>query len=759
MVTSPVTPLVSIVIPVFNCEDYLRRCLNSVYQQTYTNFEVIAVNDGSVDTSWSILEEYSLKYGNFTSVDQVNQGQGVARNLAMSMCRGEWILFVDADDFIEPTLLQMTLERGIADNADLVHFDWKLGDPAPLEPEEIVFNYYNTDPFWHKPRLVGSECEELLRVKNLYAWSNLYRRSFLANSGAKFEEGRIYEDNPFLATVIRSANIVSLVHAPLYALTPNPTSTTRSHVRTDKHYRDHIHAIRASFTGNTWRSPHARTYLAAYHTRKFANYYWTRVPVSLRRSYAKEFTRTLHEADLAPRADTSSNRLFRLSDKLRVFEKQRVFLFEMLVTAQHRAHPVLKRLKIKLRVWKDRNSRQSIWSARLDAVLKKPVKCGSITFLGFDFKYQGNSRYLFEEMIVDPRFSNLTIKFVTSDKRVPANHRLSPGLLATNEYLARSEVVIAESWVPPQVRKHENSTWIQLWHGTPIKRLLFDTHERKIAWRNRKNKNNKFSDIQRWDYLVTDSKAGSEKLLTAFQLRQSQVVQAGYPRVKFLIDSDPSRNSPDKQNIRDWVGLDKCTDKKVLLYAPTWRDYNYGAKPGKGDYNYVLDVDKLARSLGDDYVILFHDHGYISSSFKSRNYRCIDASKTNIQNLLLISDVVISDYSSVVFDALSIDIPFLMYAPDQDLYEEYRGTYKDIWNDLNHTVTSSFEELLLKVRGLEFNEQYEFLKNRYAYSSEADLLTVVSEVLQKGERSRGIEDSMSQGFQPLVKRAEGTSES
>lgn len=691
---SDVSPRVSVIIPVYNCEDYLHRCLDSVFGQTMQSFEVIAVNDGSTDSSLQILREYETKHPNLRVIDQKNAGQGAARNHALELAQGEYVLFVDSDDFIESVTLQVTTERADRDQSDLVHFDWKLYVSNP--ERSVDYHYYNADPFWHKWILEGAECDELLRVESFFSVSNLYRRSFLRYHGIRFEEGRIYEDNPFVVQAVNRAERVSMVHSPLYIVNPHPASTTRSHAKTDKHYRDHIYAMRKSFELLDRRNPRAATYLAAYHIKKIGPYYERRIPRKFRRAYIRDFVDVLHAANVTVPPNTSANRPTRLSVALGIFEHCRYALFQSIVVAKNHLMPRFKRVRNRLRKMKHRKDQHGAWSAELEAALEQPIMPKTISFLGLDFKYAGNSKYLFEEMIADPRFSDCTIRFVTKDDRVDERLRLVPGQVETNVWLARSELVIAESWIPPKVRKHRDSTWVQLWHGTPLKRMLFDSHEPRIIWNRRKHKINKYRDIQNWDYLVVDCEAAIDKFATSFLFDPEKMIRSGYPRVKYLIDNDGDQAK--KHDIMGQLGLRDASEKRVVLYAPTWRDYNYGRKPEDCNYDYVLDVEALASELDEDTVVIFHDHGYLSSKVSTRGSRCIDASSVDIQDLLLVSDVVISDYSSVIFDAFAINRQVILYVPDEEQFVEYRGLYEDMWGSLRCLTTTTVKEICWKVQ-------------------------------------------------------------
>lgn len=690
-------------------------------KQTMADFEVVAVNDGSTDRSLEILREYEKLSPKFTVIDQTNAGQGSARNRALEAARGRYVLFVDADDFIEPVTLRVVTDRAEADRSDMVHFDWRL--LAESSDDQRRSFYYNVEPFWHKQSLTGPECDELLQVKNFYSVCNLYRRSHLEQHHIRFEEGRIYEDNPFVVQAVNRAQQISLVHSPLYVVCPHPLSSTQSGVSTDRHFLDHVHAVKRSFEVLDRRNARAAAYLAAYHVTKFWQYYRTRVPRPYRAAYIREFVNALHSARVKIPEDTPMNQPTRWSVRLGIFQKRRYALFRAIIFAKNLVMPRYKSVVNYLRKLKRRNDPRGAWSAELEHALEQDVVPGTISFLGLDFRYTGSSRFLFEQLLEDPRFASCVIRFVTKDPQLPDEYRLTPGIVDTNVALARSEVVIAESWIPPRIRKHRDSTWVQLWHGTPIKRMLFDSHEPQIISRRKHHKTAKYRDIQNWDYLVVDSEAAAEKFEAAFLFDRDRMIFSGYPRVKYLLEHEGDIQVRDA--ILSRLGISDVEDRKIVLYAPTWRDYNYGTQQGQADYGYVIEPAELAARLGEEWLVLFHDHSYISSRINGDDDRFRDVSAFEIQELLLVADVLISDYSSVVFDALAIDRQVVLYASDLSKFEASRGVYTDVWADLADLAASDIDDLVVRIRRGEDAELQQSLREKYAFQQIDDLVGLI----------------------------------
>ena len=137
-------PLISIIIPVYNVEKYLRQCLDSVVNQTYRNFEVVCVNDGSTDTSIEILQEYKKEYSNFRVYTQENKGLGITRNVGVSHATGDYLYFLDSDDYIEPDLIE-ELTKIITENKNIDIIKFKGSAFDCITGEEIEYPYINME--------------------------------------------------------------------------------------------------------------------------------------------------------------------------------------------------------------------------------------------------------------------------------------------------------------------------------------------------------------------------------------------------------------------------------------------------------------------------------------------------------------------------------------------------------------------------------------------------------------------------------------
>lgn len=187
-------PKVSVIVPVYNTEKYLRKCLDSLVNQTLYEVEIVVVNDGSTDGSEVILEEYEKKYSDkFKLMHKGNGGQASARNLALRLCTGEYIGFLDSDDFVNLDMFEKMYNAASTQNADYVACGYK--DITYEEDAEIVLKEYVASK-------VANTTRDLFVGALVSPFLHLYKREVFEESGVVFPEGYIYEDTAFYLNLI-----------------------------------------------------------------------------------------------------------------------------------------------------------------------------------------------------------------------------------------------------------------------------------------------------------------------------------------------------------------------------------------------------------------------------------------------------------------------------------------------------------------------------------------------------------------------------
>ena len=214
---------VSVIIPVYNAENYLERCINSLLAQTLEEIEFIFVNDCSKDRSIIILKDYETRYPNRIKVidSSVNLRQGGARNLGMNAATGEYIGFVDADDWVEPTMFQKMYECAANGGYDVVGCHNYVSNG-----KGTIISATKTNTF-EQVGVLDEEKRKSLIVNGGNIWIKLYKRDFLNANNIRFPEHLSYEDNYFIPIVFLLANSFGLVDEPLYYYYLSENSTVR----------------------------------------------------------------------------------------------------------------------------------------------------------------------------------------------------------------------------------------------------------------------------------------------------------------------------------------------------------------------------------------------------------------------------------------------------------------------------------------------------------------------------------------------------
>lgn len=233
------TPKFSVILPVYKVEKYLRPCVESILGQTYKDFEIILVDDGSPDSCPMICDEYAEKYDNIICVHQENGGQSRARNAGLKVASGEYIMFVDSDDYLVDSNVLSLLVAKTAGNPDIVHYkniEWIEADGS-IRMCDFDFKLETLSE-----NIADIYCE--LIDKDAYynsAWSKIIRRELLVENDIEFISGIVGEDNEWYYNVVMVAGSLVLLDEPLYVYRRRESSTTTS--LTEKNLFDQLYVI------------------------------------------------------------------------------------------------------------------------------------------------------------------------------------------------------------------------------------------------------------------------------------------------------------------------------------------------------------------------------------------------------------------------------------------------------------------------------------------------------------------------------------
>ncbi|MGX6395385.1 CDP-glycerol glycerophosphotransferase family protein [Lactiplantibacillus pentosus] len=257
--------------------------------------------------------------------------------------------------------------------------------------------------------------------------------------------------------------------------------------------------------------------------------------------------------------------------------------------------------------------------------------------------------------------------------------------------LEKAQYWISNARFPAWVRKPKYVTYIQTWHGTPLKKLGLDIENVAMPGTNTAAYHRNFvSEANRWDALVSPNDYSTQIFRSAFGFK-NQILKVGYPRNDELINSSPE----DVTALKQQLGIP--LDKKVVLYAPTYRD-NQFAEKGKYTFELPFSLADFRERFGQDAVLILRMHYLISNALDVSDYSDFVydlSSYPSISDLYLVSDLLITDYSSVFFDYAYLQRPILFYPYDYHLYkDELRGFYLDYEKDLPGKIAQNEADLL-----------------------------------------------------------------
>jgi len=235
--------LISVIVPVYNCEKYLKRCLDSLMAQTLREMEFILIDDGSTDRSGEILREYQKRDSRFSVICQENRGICGSRNSGLLAVRGVYVGFVDADDYVEPEMFQILLERISATQSDVAICDYAITYPQYEMRDVLKLTDGSVD--------AASLGQDLFYLryfgKNPELWNKLYRRSLIEENKIRFEVG-YGEDLLFQLRLMPYVGRLCTVQATLYHYIQRKSSVAHS---LDRRGGENITMLQKYLEGNS----------------------------------------------------------------------------------------------------------------------------------------------------------------------------------------------------------------------------------------------------------------------------------------------------------------------------------------------------------------------------------------------------------------------------------------------------------------------------------------------------------------------------
>ncbi|PTJ79494.1 bifunctional glycosyltransferase/CDP-glycerol:glycerophosphate glycerophosphotransferase [Staphylococcus kloosii] len=684
----------SIIITFYNKEDHILDCLESLKKQRNKNFDLIIVDDGSTDASASIVKDAikdSTQNINYITLE-TNQGHAYARNRALDEVETPYVMFLDADDQLASYAVEFYLSKvnGLDGLVAPVH-KFSLKDrPQYIDKDQIRVKYLTQK----------SNPNSFLR-KNTVC-NILFKTAIIQGHHIRFNEDlNIYTDTSFIVDYIKYAEkFVRVLNFPFY-------------------FRGEVYD---PFEGNALSSQDF-----IYTFEDYVNSYFDAISRTDNKK-VKDFLTDKMKSKIKNGFDPS---LKDIETRYNVLEKPLVEIVRYLKWDLLKDSKVLYNLEMLFLFMNSTDNAKFINNIRhvsrhVKNIVKKNkmknrskyllfdkeenVDANTVIFESFGGKnYSDSPKYIYEYMQNHfPQLNYIWVFNKPKDNLIMGNaKKVKKGSAAYYEAYSKAKFWVTNARLPQYLNKKDNQEYIQTWHGTPLKRLGNDMKVVRMPGTTTANyKKNFHNETMRWDHLVSPNRYSTEIFKSAFWMNEERVWEIGYPRNDVLVNR--SNDEDFKNRLRKDLNIPE--GKKIIMYAPTWRDDEF-IKKGQYLFDLRINLENLQKELGDEYVVLLRMHYLISNALDLKGYEdfAVDVSNYNdISELYLITDALVTDYSSVMFDFGILKRPQFFFAYDIEKYDKgLRGFYMDYMNDLPGEIFTDEFKLAKELKNLDkHKEQY-----------------------------------------------------
>ncbi|HDR7867671.1 MULTISPECIES: CDP-glycerol glycerophosphotransferase family protein [Bacillus] len=361
------------------------------------------------------------------------------------------------------------------------------------------------------------------------------------------------------------------------------------------------------------------------------------------------------------------------------------------------------------------------WDKSLYRIFNRilPINQKYIIFQSFHGKsYSCNPRAIYEQMLIEKRDMKAIWIVNNIMQEIPGKPIVvKPGSVKYYYYMAKSKYFVNNGNFPDFYEKRKGTVHLQTWHGTPLKKLGFDIDPNSPSYAEntspallRRN--------ERWDYLIGPNNYTSKILKRAFNFEKI-MLDVGYPRNDIFYNKDIDKKSDE---IKKRLNIDP--KKKIILYAPTWRDYDFHNGNQHKPYEFKFDLNKFKEKFGEEYVLLLRLHYRDATRIQINGLEEFVynvSSYNDIQELYLISDMLITDYSSVMFDFANLNRPIIFFTYDLFRYgSQIRGFYVNFQEEAPGPIILNQERLFKTIEDIskveaKYAERYKKFQDKFCH--------------------------------------------
>ena len=717
-VGSSTVALFSVVVPAYNVQAYLRAAIMSVLEQDFDDVEVVAVDDCSPDNSGLIIDELAARDPRVKAVHlSENVGLGGARNAGVAAATGDYIVFLDGDDTLTPGALAALADRILTND----------------RPELCIYNYART--WWDGRVAVSWGAEQLAALsagtfvprdhKELFnllpiACSKAYRRDLLDRLDAHFGEG-FYEDVPFTYLILTQARSAVTLNRVVLDYRQRRESGSILRTPSPKHFDVFMQYDKVfEQFDRDGIGPELRRHVYDI----MINHYVTiiskpdRIAKSQRQQFfdaSKESARK-HWRDDVPGENTASAIRGRL---LRDGTYSSFVAYQRTDKARRKTKRAIGKV-----YWPTRRTlrkARAVGRMVYPVLRLMPIDDNLVVFSEYwGTGYGCNPRAIFEKLPeVAPHLVPVWVISEEKGRSLPAGTRqVRPTHWKRWPYFARAKYFVNNVNFPGTYVKRPGQVHIQTMHGTPLKLVGLDVldssaasvavdpvreptrSEGRVIAHSREQVISEFEKLltrsDRWDYAISSNPYSTETWSRAYPCRY-QWLEVGYPRNDALVRA----TGDDSAAARATLGIPEGAT--TVLYAPTFRE-------SPGDVSVRIDVARVIEQLPEDIVLIVRAHHTATAGEQVRRLikqgRVIDGSSVpDIVTCYLAADVLLTDYSSTMFDYALLDRPIVIYADDWLTYKETRGVEFDLLAEPPGPVARNERELVEILRDRLFAEE------------------------------------------------------
>ncbi|MEE1668251.1 CDP-glycerol glycerophosphotransferase family protein [Streptomyces sp. WAC07094] len=666
-------PRFSIIVPVFKVQGFLRECLDSVLGQSYADFEVIAVDDRSPDGCGAILDEYAERDPRMRVLHlPENVGLGRARNAGLPHATGDYLLFLDSDDTLTPGAL-----RAIADRLE-----------ETRDPDVLVFDYARSY-WWGGTRrnalaqvladatgtFTAAERPEILDLL-MVVWNKTYRRDYVTDHGFSFPPG-YYEDTPWTFPALLSAGRIAALDriCLLYRQRRQGnilSTTSRKHFDIHDQYERVFAYVDAHPELNRWR-PYLHRKMGEHCLDVLAKP--DRLPASAK---AEFFRRT---AELFRRHRTREP----VPAALRVLEGGYTRYRALQRTSAAGRALGLRAGRVR-RAAAGRVGRGWSWAHE-----HRPLDPNLAVYSAFSHSGVLGDPAAIHHAARDlaPHIRAVWVVHPEEVEHLPPDiEYVLPGSPAYRRVTARATYFVNNVNWPGSLAKRPGSVHVHTHQGTPLKYMGTDLRGKPGA-RHGLDVPGMLRRADRWDYSLVANRHSELVWDRAYPCHFASL-RTGSPRNDVLVNAKPG----DGAAFRLRHGIPE--DHTVVLYAPTRRDHV------RGGHTEPFDPARFAEDLGEGHTLVVRLHPSLADgpargmglAELDRRGVLVDATdEPHVEEVMLASDALVTDYSALMFDYANLDRPIVVHAGDWGAYRASRGTYVDITANAPGQVSRSYREL------------------------------------------------------------------